>query len=429
MIPEDTIDVLIIGAGAAGLMAARELSRAGKRVVVLEARDRIGGRIYPLDEKEFGYEAQGGAEFVHGEAPLTTALISEAGLHFEPASERAWWNVTDGPPEQMEWKPMRYEDELADALRSLAADTTVQSLLDTRFSDEKYASLRDMVVRRVEGYDAADARRASAFMLRDEMDSMNASRQRDLNFAEGYGALIRFLEEKCKESGVEIVLQKEVVALELGHGFVRVTGKDASTYTATRVIVTVPPPILKTISCTPPIAEKIKAADMIGYGSVIKVLLRFKTKWWFAKEEKFHAPFFLLSREAIPTWWTQYPSPYLTLTGWVGGPRAEILAGLSDDEILARALASLWKIFDVPVEMLQKELLASKVINWAKDPYARGAYSYETPETKAARAELLKPIDGRIFFAGEALGETEVGGTVEAALASGHATAARILTT
>src|ERR1700723_4496197 len=82
--------IVVIGAGAAGLMAARELGRAGKKVTILEARDRCGGRIYPLPSAEFGYPAEGGAEFVHGEAPVTRRLLREAGLALLPLAGAAW---------------------------------------------------------------------------------------------------------------------------------------------------------------------------------------------------------------------------------------------------------------------------------------------------------------------------------------------------
>src|SRR5438876_9508746 len=82
--------VLIVGAGAAGLMTAREVARAGKRVTILEARDRCGGRIYPLPVAEFGYPAEGGAEFVHGAAPVTRAIMREAGLALLPRGGRRW---------------------------------------------------------------------------------------------------------------------------------------------------------------------------------------------------------------------------------------------------------------------------------------------------------------------------------------------------
>jgi monoamine oxidase len=136
---------------------------------------------------------------------------------------------------------------------------------------------------------------------------------------------------------------------------------------------------------------------------------------------------FMFSKEAIPTWWTQYPEPHATLTGWAAGPRAQSLSQLSEAEILGRALQSLSNIFKVGLDELRGELLVFRVIDWAADPFARGAYSYPTPESDAAIEELLKPVDGKLFFAGEGLYRGEAAGTVEAALSSGKAAAERIL--
>src|SRR6266567_2080143 len=82
--------VIVIGAGAAGLAAARELAHAGKSVTILEARDRFGGRILVLPATVFGYPAEGGPEFVHGEAPVTRALMGEAGLSLQPVRGTRW---------------------------------------------------------------------------------------------------------------------------------------------------------------------------------------------------------------------------------------------------------------------------------------------------------------------------------------------------
>src|SRR5213596_2839400 len=90
MPPRPLTHFVVVGAGAAGLMAARELARAGKRVTILEARDRCGGRIYPLSIQEFGYPAEGGPEFVHGAAPVTRAVMREASLSLQPRAGTRW---------------------------------------------------------------------------------------------------------------------------------------------------------------------------------------------------------------------------------------------------------------------------------------------------------------------------------------------------
>ena len=166
MAPLSLTHFVIVGAGAAGLMTARELARAGKKVTILEARDRCGGRIYPLPAQEFGYPAEGGAEFVHGAAPVTRALMREAGLSLVPI-EGARWGARNGAFSPNESR-LAHAALLHRALSELKTDLPVAEFLKSHFTNRQYAELRDAVKRMVEGYDAADPNRASTFALRDE---------------------------------------------------------------------------------------------------------------------------------------------------------------------------------------------------------------------------------------------------------------------
>src|SRR3981189_2022025 len=132
--------IVIIGAGAAGLMAARELGRAGRKVTVLEARDRCGGRIHPLPAAEFGYPAEGGAEFVHGEAPVTRSLLREARLSLLPI-EGVQWSVEDGKFSHRGSQDP-HQAELHKALEELKDDLTVGEFLRRHFAGPTYDRLR-----------------------------------------------------------------------------------------------------------------------------------------------------------------------------------------------------------------------------------------------------------------------------------------------
>jgi monoamine oxidase len=115
------------------------------------------------------------------------------------------------------------------------------------------------------------------------------------------------------------------------------------------------------------------------------------------------------------------------LTGWFAGPKADRVASLAENDLVEMGLASLAEIFDLSPDRLRSDLVASRAINWGNDPFARGAYSYATPRTRAAQALLSKPDLGAIFFAGEALYAGPDIGTVEAALANGREIAQTIL--
>jgi monoamine oxidase len=415
---------VIVGAGAAGLMTARELARAGKKVTILEARDRCGGRIYPLSAQEFGYPAEGGAEFVHGVAPVTRALMREAGLSLLPI-EGTRWGARDGTFSPNESR-LAHGALLHRALSELETDLPVAEFLKTHFTDQKYAELRDAVKRMVEGYDAADPDRASTFAFRDEW--MARGPRRDGRVEGGYGALIKFLVSECRGQGAKIRLFSVVTAIEESRGLIAAHCADGTIHEADAAILAVPLPILRDISLPQSVREKVTVSTDIGFGNVVKILLRFSTKWWTNSGGRDLGDLsFLFSNARVPVWWTQHPAEYPVLTGWFAGPKADSVSRLTDSELVEMGLDSLRAIFNLPLHRITSDLITSHAINWGIDAFARGAYSYATPKTQEAQTTLRKLDAGAVFFSGEALYAGPDMGTVEAALANGTQTAKAIL--
>src|SRR5258705_4282699 len=162
-----------------------------------------------------------------------------------------------------------------------------------------------------------------------------------------------------------------------------------------------PLPLLKEIVLPPAERERVAAAANIGFGNVIKILLRFETRWWGDKRKDLADLTFLLSDARIPVWWTQHPAEHPVLTGWFGGPKTETMASLNEQELIEAGLASLANIFDLDPKQLMRNLVAARAIDWAHDTYAHGAYSYATPETRKAQSTFASPEGGLIFFSGE----------------------------
>ena len=414
--------IVIVGAGAAGLMAGRELARAGKRVTILEARERCGGRIHPLPAAEFGYPADGGAEFVHGEAPVTHALLGEAGLSLQEIEGTLW--RFDGADFSREDPHDPHEAELHAVLGDLKDDLTVADFLRRHFAGPEYDRLRYSIERMVEGYDAADPERASTLALREEWMDGGLHRQARING--GYGALIDFLAAECRRHGVTIRLGCVVSAIEEEGGAVVVRGAGGDVHRCDRAILTVPLPLLREIALPASVRAKAAAADDIGFGNVVKILLRFARPWWRERRPDLADMTFLLSDQTIPVWWTRYPDQHPVLTGWFGGPRTAELQGLDPQALIEAGLGSLAAVFDLSRDEVARDLVAAAAINWGHDRFARGAYSWATPRTRVAQTMLAR-ADGAVLFSGEALYRGRDMGTVEAALASGLETAGTIL--
>src|SRR5580700_10877350 len=237
MHPQHLTHFVVVGAGAAGLMAARELARAGKKVTILEARDRCGGRIWPLPAEEFGYEAEGGPEFVHGAAPVTRAVMREAGLSLAPRGGTRWSTRTGALSPADPTLP--HAARFYQALREVTADLPIAEFLDTQFADRRYDELRRSITRTVEGYDAADPRRASTLVLRDEWMARDEGQHGRI--AKGYGGLVEHLASQCRSHGVAIHLGAAVTAIDEARGRIAARSDDGAWFEADAAILTVPP--------------------------------------------------------------------------------------------------------------------------------------------------------------------------------------------
>ena len=190
--------IIVIGAGASGLSAARALSKTGHQVVVLEARERIGGRICTHDGNGFSMPVELGAEFIHGDLPLTQKLAKEAGVTMREGKGRQW-SVESGKKEEGEFFDTGW-DKLIGELKKLDHDMSIGEFLEQHFGGKKYKSLRESVTRFVEGFDAADADKASAFALRQEWSETDATT--GYHLVGGYSKLMEHLYQQCTAAGV-----------------------------------------------------------------------------------------------------------------------------------------------------------------------------------------------------------------------------------
>jgi monoamine oxidase len=413
-----TEEIIIIGAGAAGLIAARELSGQYK-VTVLEAAATTGGRIKTIYHNG-AKAAEKGAEFVHGELPVTLGLLNEAGLKYHLVNGKMF-RVGNG-----KWTA-QYEmitnwDELLEQMEKLPADMTMQQFLDEHYPQEQNAELRKNIQGFVQGFDLADITKVGVKYLCNEWANES---EKNFRIEEGYTAMTDFLTETCRDQQCDIITNTTVTAVEWSAGKVNVLTANGRSWSADKLIVTIPLGVLQknTISFLPAIPTYINAAHNIGWGTVIKTILQFETPFW---EKHAQQIAFILSDAPIPTWWTQAPDNVNILTGWLGGPPAIPYIGQTDEQLLELALTSLANICNETVDTLKDWLVDSHISNWATDPQVTGAYSYGTPTSVAAQVVLHTPIENTIYFAGEALYNGTSPGTVEAALSTGKAVAAKI---
>lgn len=430
-------DVIVIGAGAAGLAAARALADAGRSVIVLEARDRIGGRVWTSDAWP-GLPVDMGAGWIHGHArnPLT-GMARAAGVSLRPSDTialggslalyAAGRRLTEAERRALE---ARFDDlmaglaALADARRArrlpdLSLQAAFEQLGRERgLADDDLRALAYKLNSAIEHEYSGDIGDMSLYEW-DEDGTPADMGGHDALPVEGYGRVLAPLAR-----GLDIRLGRAVRCVAYGRDGVSVeTGRGV--FTAERAVVTLPLGVLKqgAVAFAPELPERKRAAlDAIGMGVLNKLALRFPRVFWPEEAEWLGrlsdrkgewAEWFNLGRH------TGQP----VLVGYNAGRFGREVEALADDEMAAGALAALRTMFGRAVP----EPEAFQASRWASDPWAFGSYTYLRPGgTGADRDALAAPVAGRLFFAGEATSRRYLS-TVHGALFSGQRAAQEAL--
>ncbi len=444
---DETADVLVLGAGAAGLAAAQELSQAGLRVIVIEARDRVGGRIFTQHVPGHPLPIELGAEFIHGRPPESFALVEQAGLLvYEINGER--WLAQDRQlaPSDTLWKQT---NQLLTQMASAGdPDRSFQTFLTHFQNDPAWRDAAALAASYVEGFDAADISTVSVqALLHERRAGATDDGDRAFRIAQGYDQLVAALAASCDPSRLTIELGRIArrVIWQPGHVEVQAQGAGGSgrrSFTARHAVMTLPLGVLQApleapgaVEFHPPLADHAGAARQLAMGQVVKVTLRFRERFWeydrlplaTASMDPRQVSFVYGRAATLPTWWTAYPAIAPQLTGWAAGPQIARLVKQSEHVIVEHALDALADVLGLPRSRIEEALVGTHTHNWHADPFARGAYSYVTVNGMEAVRTLAAPVADTLFFAGEATNTDGYTGTVHGAIATGRRAAREIL--
>jgi monoamine oxidase len=406
-------DVVVIGAGIAGLAAAQSLIHAGYRVRVLEARDRIGGRIWTDDSPVDG-PIERGAEFIHGDSVAVWQYVQLLGLHAEKAplwdGRRIWHH------EALHRASVLEQSTDIARLNTIDAQIIAYQGPDISFADWLAASGYTGIARHL-----ADIRYAHASATTPERGSVHAMQSEfaaqlveggdDYHIRNGYARIVEWF-----ATGLDIHRQHPVTRIEQHPDSVTVHCQNGAEFIARNVIVTIPLALLQRecIAFEPALSPaKRTAIHALEMGSACKVLMRFRTPFWEPQTT------FITLPDPAPVWWTIDPARPV-LVGFFTGARADALRASPSPEATCRA--ALRTVYGAVVD---EELVSWELVDWSADPWSMGGYSSVPVGALSARAAVAC-AEGRIYFAGEATALDGHPASVHGALVSGQRAAAEI---
>lgn len=431
----DEYDVIVVGAGAAGLAAAAHLSRNGKSVCILEARERIGGRILTARPRGSVVPLELGAEFIHGESP---AVFEQLRLAGDVAVDAGQSRQRAPQPGRLKQSQDLFEI-MKQRLQGIPKPRVDQPFAEFLEKHRRRLSpqVRSFATMLVEGFDAADPARASAIEILKEWGGGSAADAPTFRPQRGYGALMDSLAGSLDPEKARVQLNSVVNEIRWRRGEVRVLftrhGEPAEVR-ATQAVITLPlsvmqlPPLTPgSVLFTPALPRKQLPLSRLLMGPVVKLILCFSKPFWDEIDDGEHrdVAFFHAQGAPFPTFWTSLPVRTPILTAWSGGPNAMRLVGRSTDEVLRPALASIAEIFGRRRDY-HKMLEGVHWHDWQSDPYSSGAYSYAGVGGGPARKQLRRLVEQTLFFAGEAMDEEE-SSSVGGALSTGRRAAEELL--
>jgi monoamine oxidase len=438
---------IVIGGGIAGLTAAAKLGHAGVHVTVLEARDRIGGRIFTHREPGCDFPIELGAEFIHGRAPEIWEPLQRARIPIREADGQNWC-VANGRLSSCRF--FSQVDRILEKMDKRGPDESFLTFLERCFPNPdrspRLAEAKQRALGYITGFNAADPGLVGVHWLFDGMKAEERIEgERAFRAAGGYATLVELFRQQVIEAGASLQTRTIVrrVSWKRGSAKVEVEGPNgASVLTSEKVLVTLPLAVLKapagepgSVDFAPALpASKREAIDKIEMGKVMRVVLRFRSRVWEtisppgSKSKTLADMSCLFSQdETFPTWWTAMPEKLPIITGWAPFHAAERLSGKSRDFVASRSMETLSKLLRVSSSETKRELVGVHFHDWQSDPFSRGAYSYGKVGSEGAPRALAAPIENTLYFAGEATDVTGNSGTVHGAMASGDRAAAEML--